>query len=232
MTVLEVLGAGAVKPAMATIAPAFAREAGIEIKASFGPAPELRARTKDGTGAFGVVIGPKALIAALSEEGKLVAASRRALGGVKAAIALHRDAMVPDLSTPDAVRAAVLRASAIVYNTASSGQFIDEMITRLGIMDEVAARIRRYPDAEQAMRFLGSDEGRSAIGFGQSSALRGYEQTLGMRQVAALPDAIGNVTTYEAALATAAPDGAAARAFLDFLAGPEGRRHLAATGVE
>jgi ABC-type molybdate transport system substrate-binding protein len=53
-----------------------------------------------------------------------------------------------------------------------------------------------------------------------------------VRQVAALPDAIGNVTRYEAALAATAPDAAAAQAFIVFLAGPEGRRHLAATGVE
>ncbi|MFM2128472.1 MAG: hypothetical protein RL477_18 [Pseudomonadota bacterium] len=232
MATLEVLSAGAVKPAMGTIGPAFEKASGSQVKATFGPAPELRERTRDGTGAFGVIIGPKSLIAALAREGKVVAASRRALGGVKAAIALHRDAAVPDLSTPEAVRAAIRKASAIVYNTASSGQFIDEMIRGLGIMDEVSARIHRYANAEEAMAFLGSDQGRAAIGFGQSSALRGYEKALGVRQVAALPEAIGNVTAYEAALAAAAPDAATARAFLDYLAGPEGLRQLAATGVE
>jgi len=232
MAGLEVLSAGAVKPAMGTIVPAFEAATRAKILVSFGPAPELKARTADGTGAFGVIIGPKSLIAALANEGKVTAASRRALGGVKAAIALHRDAPVPDLSTPDAVREAVRKASAIVFNTASSGQYIEEMIKRLGIMDEVGARIQRFPTAEDAMRFLGSDAGRSAIGFGQSSAIRGYEKTLGVRQVAALPDAIGNVTSYEAALAATAPDAAVAQAFLDYLAGAEGLRQLAATGVE
>jgi molybdate transport system substrate-binding protein len=172
------------------------------------------------------------LIAALAGEGKLVAGSRRPLGGVKAAVALHRDARVPDLSTPEAVRAAVRAASAIVYNTASSGQYIDAMIKGLGIAEEVEPRVRRFPNAEDAMRFLGSDAGRAAIGFGQSSAIRGYEKPLGVRQAAALPDAIGNVTRYEAALAATAPDAAVGAAFIAFLAGPQGRRHLAATGVE
>ncbi|MGE0653953.1 MAG: substrate-binding domain-containing protein [Alphaproteobacteria bacterium] len=232
MATLQVLSAGAVKPALATIAPAFEAAEGIAIDATFGPAPELRERTKRGTGDFGVVIGPESLIVALAGEGKLVDESRRPLGGVKAAVALHRDARVPDLSTPDAVAAAVRAASAIVYNTASSGQYIDAMIKGLGIAEEVEPRVRRFPNAEDAMRFLGSDAGRDAIGFGQSSAIRGYEKPLGVRQVAALPDAIGNVTRYEAALATTAPDAAAAAAFIDFLVGPEGRRHLAATGVE
>lgn len=232
MTTLHVLSAGAVKPAMKTIGPAFETVSGTSVAAQFGPAPELRERTRDGTGDFGVVIAPEKLIATLIDEGRLVADSRRDLGGVKAAIALHRDAKVPDLSTADAVRAAIRAASAIVYNTASSGQFIDEMIARLGIMDEVTARIHRYPDAEAAMRFLGSDDGRTAIGFGQSSALRGYEQALGVRQVAALPDAIGNVTAYATALCATAPDAKAARAFIDFLAGAEGLSHLAATGME
>lgn len=232
MTTLEVLSAGAVKPAMGTIAPAFEMATGTRISATFGPAPELRERTRAGTGAFGVIIGPQSLIAALAAEGRVVAASRRTLGGVKAAIALHKDARVPDLSTPEALREAVRKASFIVYNTASSGQFIDEMIKGLGIMDEVSARIHRYANAEEAMRFLGSDDGRAAIGFGQSSALRGYEKAMGVRQVAALPEAIGNVTSYDAALAATAPDMAAAKAFLDYLAGPEGLRQLTATGVE
>jgi molybdate transport system substrate-binding protein len=232
MAGLEVLSAGAVKPAMGTIVPAFEGATKVRVSVSFGPAPELKARTADGTGSFGVIIGPKSLIAALAGEGKVKAASRRALGGVKAAIALHRDAPVPDLSTPDAVREAVRKASAIVFNTASSGQYIEEMIKRLGIMDEVGARIQRFPTAEDAMQFLGSDAGRAAIGFGQSSAIRGYEKPLGVRQVAALPDAIGNVTSYEAALAAAAPDAAIAQAFLDYLSGEEGLRQLAATGVE
>jgi molybdate transport system substrate-binding protein len=232
LATLQVLSAGAVKPALATIGPAFEAAEGIAIAATFGPAPELRERTKGGTGAFGVVIGPQSLIAALIDEGKLVPDSRRALGGVKAAIALHRDACVPDLSTPDVVRAAVRAASAIVYNTASSGQYIDNMIKGLGIAEEVEPRVHRFPTAEDAMRFLGSDAGRDAIGFGQSSAIRGYEKTLGVRQAAALPDAIGNVTRYEAARTATAPDAAAAQAFVVFLAGPDGRRHLAATGVE
>ncbi len=232
MTTLNVLSAGAVKPALSTLGPAFGRNKGIEVTLAFGPAPEVRARVKDGTGDIGVLIGPKKLIADLTAEGKAAAEGRAVLGGVKAAIAVHRDAPAPDISNADAVRKAVRAASAIVYNTASSGQFIDQMIAGLGVMDEVAARIQRFANAEEAMRFLGSDAGRDAIGFGQSSAIRGYEKPLGVRQVGALPDDIGNVTEYQAAPAARAPEGALARDFIAYLVSPEGLAALRATGVE
>jgi len=232
MADLEILSAGAVKPAMQVLVPAFEAARGVSVEASFGPAPELKARTRDGTGSIGLLAGPKALIGELAAAGKLDAASRRALGGVKAAIALHRDAPVPDLSTPDAVRAAVLAAAAIVYNTASSGQYIDQMIRGLGIADTVEPRVQRLPTAEDAMRFLGSDAGRTAIGFGQSSAICGYEQAFAVRLAAPLPDAIGNVTEYEVAVATAAPRPELAEAFIAFLTGPEGVAALRAIGVQ
>ncbi len=232
MADLEILSAGAVKPAMVVLVPAFEAAQGVSVAVEFGPAPELKARTKDGTGTIGVMTGPKKLIGELSAAGRLDAASRRALGGVKAAIALHRDAPAPDLSTPDAVRAAVLAADAIVYNTASSGQYIDEMIRGLGIADAVEARVRRLPTAEDAMRFLGTDAGRTAIGFGQSSAICGYEQAFAIRLAAPLPDAIGNVTEYEVGVATTAPRPDLAQAFVAFLTGPEGLAALKAIGVQ
>lgn len=232
MAELEILSAGAVKPAMVELVPAFETARGISIAIDFAPAPELKARTAGGTGAVGVLAGPKKLVRELAAAGKLDAASRRALGGVKAAIALNRDAKAPDLSTPDAVRAAVLAADRIVYNTASSGQYIDEMIRGLGIADAVEEKVERFPTAEEAMRFLGSDAGRAAIGFGQSSAIRGYEKMFAVRLAAALPDAIGNVTEYEAAVATAAPQPELAEAFIAFLTGEVGRKALNAIGVE
>ncbi|MFT5538495.1 MAG: molybdate transport system substrate-binding protein [Alphaproteobacteria bacterium] len=231
MPTLEVLSAGAVKPAMALLTPVFEQARRAKVAITFGPAPELREITKDGTGLLGLVAGPKQLVVDLVTEGKLDGASRQSLGGVKAAIALHKDAPVPDLSTPDAVRDAIQAADRIVFNTASSGQYIADMIDRLGIGVEVADRIQRYPNAEEAMVFLASDAGRKAIGFGQSSALRGYE-SLGVRQVAALPEAIGNVTEYEAALCKAAPDAVLARDFLDFIISVESRAVFLSTGVE
>ncbi len=232
MTTLKVLSAGAMKPALSALAPAFGAARGVEVALSFGPAPEVSAKARDASHDFSVVIGPDAVIGALVAEGRVHGEDRVGLGGVKAAVAVHRDAPAPDLATPDAVREAVRAASAIVYNTASSGQYIDAMIRGLGIAEEVEPRVRRYPDAAEAMRFLGSPEGRTAIGFGQSSAIRGYESQFAIRLAGALPDAIGNVTAYVGTVATTAPQPELARAFLTHLASGEGRAALAATGVQ
>lgn len=231
MTVLNVISAGAMKPALDTLGPAFGAANGCEVSFAFGPAPEVKRRIAE-EGGFDVVIGPSRLLDALEEEGVIEGSSRVALGGVKAAIAVHKDADAPDISTPDAVSAAIRAASAVVYNSGSSGQFIDGMIKGLGIADEVEPRVQRLADGEAVMNFLASDDGRTAIAFGQSSAIRGYEKALPVRLLGALPDSIGNVTAYEGSVAAATANADIARAFLAGLLSDDGRNTLVACGIE
>lgn len=231
MDTVNVISAGAMKPALVDLAPAFGGAQGCQVTLVFGPAPEVNRRvTQDG--GFDVVIGPSRLLDALAEEGLIEEASRVALGGVKAAIALHRDAPGPDISSAGAVRDAIEVAGAVVYNSGSSGQFIDSMIKDLGIADEVEPKVKRLADGEAVMNFLASEEGKTAIAFGQSSAIRGYEKSLPVRLAGALPDAIGNVTAYEGAVAATSANADLARAFLGYLIDSDGRRTLLACGIQ
>lgn len=239
-----VLCAGAARPAIQQIAARFESgsipHAGASsprsvparrLELCFGPAPRLKAMMEENPPALGVVIGPSSLIGAACSEETLVAESRIALGTVQAGVALPRAAEAIDLSTPEALCRALGRADPIVFNTASSGRAIEAMLTRLDLDPEILGRIRRFETAEEAMALLGDPEGARGIGFGQASAIRGFER-LGVRLAGPLPGALAIRTDYEAARARTAPDPGMAGDFLDFLQTAGSRAIFHETGLE
>lgn len=231
MSTIKVLSAGAVRRALAELSEAYRGPGGEAVEVAFHTAPQIRELLAEGTGDLDVIVGPVSLLDHLEERGLIDAVTRVELGGVKAAIALPTDAPAIDIASSDAVREAVRRASEVIFNTASSGQYVEKMLVTLGVADEVAGKVKRFPDAEAAMAYLGKSAPPGAIGFGQSSAIRVYEP-LGVRQLGVLPAGIGNVTTYHAAVATGAPNRDAAKAFLTYLVSDGSLARFRETGVE
>lgn len=231
MSTIKVLSAGAVRRALADLAGAYRGPGDDTVDVTFHTAPQIRELLADGTGDLDAIVGPVPLLDHLAERGLVDGATRVELGGVKAAIALAKDAPDIDIATADAVREAVRGATEVVFNTASSGQYVEQMLVTLGVADEVADKVKRFPDAEAAMAHLGKSAPPGAIGFGQSSAIRVYEP-LGVRQLGILPAGIGNVTTYHAAVATGAPNRDAAKAFLTYLVSDDSLARFRETGVE
>ncbi|MGY9004658.1 MAG: substrate-binding domain-containing protein [Alphaproteobacteria bacterium] len=234
MAAIQVLSAGAVRVGLTDLAAEFGNKNNCEVDVTFSTGPEIRERlTADGAGNddLDLVVAPKALMDDLVAAGCVDASTRFTLGGVKAAVAVKTGAPMPDISSADSLRAAILAAEVIVYNKASSGQYIDQMIAGLGIADDVEAKIQRFPDACIAMTFLGKMESDGGLGFGQSSAIRGYAP-LGVTQVGPLPDAVGNVTTYDAAVAVATANRETTDGLLGYLTSEYGLAAFTATGVE
>ena len=123
---LKILSAGALEPAMAALADGFRRQSGNAVRVEFATAAEIRER---GGAALTVelVAAPEPSIAELAQAGRIAGHAgrawprrlgRRGTGGRR-----------PDrLSTAAALRRALLAATAVVYNRASSGQGIEALI--------------------------------------------------------------------------------------------------------
>ena len=227
---IRVLSAAAVRQGLASLAESFGAETGTEVNLTFTTGPNIRERLETGTDVADVIVAPDALIDALADKGRVLGEGAAKLGGVEAGVAIKSGAPVPDISTADAVRAALRKAEVVVFNKASSGEFIAEMIAGLGVADEIAARVRRFEDGAEAMRFLAAAEGDSALGFGQSTGLKIHEP-MGITVIGPLPADIGKVTTYVAAPAPEAADPAQARALIAFLTNEAGREWFRETGV-
>lgn len=227
---IRVLSAAAVRQGLASLVESFGAETGTEVNLTFTTGPNIRERLEAGTDVAEVIVAPEELIDALAGKGRVLGDGVAKLGGVEAGIAIKTGTPVPDISTAGALRAALLKADAVVFNKASSGDFIAQMIAGLGVAEEIAAHVQRFEDGAEAMRFLAAAEGDNALGFGQSTGLKIHEP-MGITVIGPLPADIGKVTTYVAATAPEAADPAEARALIAFLTNDAGRKVFRETGV-
>jgi molybdate transport system substrate-binding protein len=176
------------------------------------------------------VMAPPAAVDREIKEGRLVADSRVPVGRVGAGILVRTGAPLPDVSTVDALKKALLAADSVVYNTASSGIYLDKLFAKRGILDQIKPKATRYANGASVMEHVIKGKG-SEIGFGAITEIKLYEGK-GLKLVGPLPAEVQNYTTYEAALMTGAPSADAARAVLKYLATPAAKQIFVSRGVE
>ncbi len=228
---IRVLSAGAVKRGVGTLAEAFGRDTGAIVSVTFATAPVLKVKVEDGTAEADVVIAPVPAMKGFEEKGLVVAGTSAVIGSVKAAVVVRDGADAPDISTAETFKCAILDADSLVYNRASSGLYIEELMARLGIADAVAAKTTRLATGGDVMKHLAASELPNEIGFGQIPEIRVYADQ-GIMLVGPLPEEIGKTTTYAVGLSAGAVAPATARAFIDTMATPAAKETFRATGVE
>ena len=228
---IRVLSAGAVKRGVGTLAEAFGRATGATVAVTFATAPVLKRKVEDGTAEADVFIAPAPAMKAFEEKGLVVAGTSAVIGGVKAAVVVREGAPAPDISTAETLKKAILDADSLVYNRASSGLYIEELMARLGVAEEVAAKTTRVATGAEVMKHLAASEALNEIGFGQIPEIRVYADQ-GVTLVGPLPEEIGKTTTYAAGLSATARAPEPAQAFIDSMATPAAKETFRATGVE
>lgn len=227
---IRVLSAGAPKTGVLGCARAFEDTHGGKIAVTFATAPVIRERVGTGAAGADVVIAPLPAMAAFEDEGRIVAGSAAEIGRVEAGVVVRDGAPVPDIATVESLVEACLQADSLVFNQASSGQRIAEMVARLGIAEEVAHKTTRVPTGRAVMERLAQGETEREIGFTQLTEIRVHADK-GVKLVGPLPKGVEIVTAYAAGLMRGAASAEAARAFIAFMIGPAGRRILAEAGV-
>jgi molybdate transport system substrate-binding protein len=224
---LKVLSAGAVAPGLKAAAEAFRRASGTEVKIQFNTVPQIAKKLGDGETAD-ILIAPPTLLDA--EAGKVSAEGRIVLGRVGAGLFVRAGAPAPDIATTAALKQALLSADSVVYNKASSGQYIAKMIEQLGIAEKIKAKTTRYDDADAVVDHVANGKDNE-IGFSPIPEIKQSEQK-GVTLVGPLPADVQNYTTYGAAALTGATAKDAAQAFLAYLATAEAKRTFAGAGIE
>ncbi|NOT44349.1 MAG: substrate-binding domain-containing protein [Acidobacteria bacterium] len=226
---VHVMSAGAVEPGLVRAAAAFESATGHRVIIRFGTGPQLSARLQANEDAD-VLIAPAGVMTTAAGLGRIDQATRAAVGRVGVGIVLRASADPVDVDTPEALRAALLEAATVVFNRASTGQYIERLIERLGVAAEVQGKAVRTDTGEAVMERIASGAGRE-IGFGAITEIR-MLASMGIRLAGPLPAAVQNFTTYDVAALTASRAPAAGAALIAYLRGDEGQRELQAGGVE
>ena len=225
---ITVLSGGAVEPGLRPVVAAFEAATRHTVKVTFNAAPQIEHRIEAGE-AWDVVIAPVARLDRYAHAGK-VGSERAGVGRVGLGVAIRPDAPMPRIGDADAVRQAILEADSVVYNRASTGLLVEEMLRRMGLDAAVEPKAQRPRDGAAVMEHLLHGHGRE-IGFGALTEILLFKER-GLRFVGPLPPGLQAYTAYAAGLPAAGSRSDAARALLALLATPESRRAFAAAGIE
>jgi molybdate transport system substrate-binding protein len=140
---INVLSGQAVEPGLVVAVDTFRKQTGTNVKITFATAPEIRRRVEAGE-TTDVVIAPPAVLDDLAKSGKVDGTARVPVGRVGVGVVIRDGAPKPDVSTTDALKRAVLDADSVIYNRASSGLFVEGLLQRLGLAEQIQAKTKRY----------------------------------------------------------------------------------------
>jgi len=228
---LHVLSAGAAQGVVEALAVRLREERGAGVHGTFGAVGAMRAKLDSGA-PCDLVILTAAQIAELEGLGRIACGEHAPLGRVRTGVAVRDGEAVPDVATPQALRAALVAARDLYIpdpRLATAGVHIAGVLERLGIAEALAPRLRAYPNGSTAMRELARSTGGGQLGCTQVTEIR---YTRGVTLAGVLPPPYELATVYTAAVCAAAREPALARDFLSLLAAPESQALRAARGFE
>ncbi len=231
MNKLVVFSGGAAAGLVDALRGRLKNENGCEIEGEFGAVGIMKDKLLAGV-PCDVLILTQLLIDQLTAAGQLVAGSARALGIVKTGVAVRVTELSPDVSSPDALKAALRAASGIYFPDpikATAGIHFFKVLQQLGIDREVASRLRPFPNGATAMREMAACNETGLIGCTQVTEIL---YTPNVRLVANLPTEFELATVYTAAVCTQAAHPQAAAALVALLSGAESAERRSAAGFE
>ena len=174
-----------------------------------------------------VVIMVGSALDGLLKDGLAAPGSRVDLALSPIGMAVRAGAPVPDISTPDKLRAVLLAAKSVAYSDSASGVYVQaELFRKLGIeaqMQGKAHMIPATPVGEIVAR------GEAEIGFQQEAELLPIP---GITFVGLLPQAVQKITVFAAGLSAHAAEPAAGRALINYLASPAAKPTLVKQGLQ
>jgi molybdate transport system substrate-binding protein len=227
---IRILSADAPKGGLRIAAERFSSESGIPHEIELATGPVIKARIAKGETGTDLVIIPAAWLSDLAAEGHVVAGTVAPIGKITVGVTIRTGAHEPDLSSVDSFVAAIRDADQVIYNTASSGTYVADMLARLGLEDDIRHKAVVLPTGVAVMEALAADETGRAIGFGHVTEIRRHADK-GTRLVGPLPGEIGRETVYGVALNSGASQPDAARRLADYLVSPEGKAIFLDSGV-
>lgn len=230
MTTIRIMSAGGVKQGLRNCVEKFCGENGLAHGIQILPGPEIQALAASDSSDADLIAIPRPGFDDLIAAGKVKPEDVALLGFVTVGVTVRNGAREPDLGSVESFVDAVLAAERIIYNTASSGQYVAKTFEMLGLGEKIRDKIVVLPTGTAAMEAVAADISGNAIGFGHATEIRLHD-SLGTHFVGPLPDAIGRQTSYAIGVLARSSRPAEARKMAAFMVSPAGRRIFLDTGV-
>jgi len=133
----------------------------------------------------------------------------------------------PAISSGDAVKQTLLAAKSIAYSSGPSGIYLASLVQRMGIADQIKARMKQIPPGEAVGDLVA--RGEAEIGLHQMSELLPVK---GIDIVGPLPPDVQQITVFSAGLHVGAANADAAQALVRFITAPAAAAAIKKHGME
>ena len=231
MSSLHVLCAGAARGLVTELGGRFRADTGFDIDATFGAVGTMKEKLLSGAPCDLIVL-TEALIDGLERDGLVDGASRAPLGRVHTGIAVRAGEPLPDISDADALRATLMRATAIYLpdsRRATAGIHFLKVLQELQLDQSLRPLLREHPNGAQAMQALAQSGPKGSVGCTQVTEIN---YTEGVVLAGPLPPRFDLVTVYTTAICTRAREPAAARLLAALISGTDSAELRARGGFE
>jgi molybdate transport system substrate-binding protein len=226
---LKLLTTGAFKQVVLALVPKFEKQTGHTVVLANDTAGGVKARVEKGE-EVDVAVATPAILKELAAAGKIQAGSETKLAQVGIGVMVKEGAAKPDIGSVEAFKQALLNAKSVAYidpkSGGSSGVYVDKLIERLGIADQVRPKAKLKQGGYVADLIV---DGSAELGIHQISEI---VPAKGVVLVGPLPKEIQNTTTYAAAVTASSAHKDAAAALLKALSGPAAAAVLKAKGMD
>lgn len=230
MAEIKVMSAGAVKSMVAALGAEFERETGNKLDLNFGTAGSLLDRVKNGETADLVVLSESG-IAELAKLGLVERETCTDLGRTVTGVIVRDGAPMPDISTPEAFKQALLKARSVAYTDpkagGSGGIMFSALLQKLGIADEINKKAVLGKGGYDVTTSI--VEGRAEIG---TTFISEVLPIKGAKVVGPLPGELHIANTYTGAIHAHAPGRTHALEVLRKLTDPATGPRWIAAGLE
>ncbi len=224
---LRVLASNGVQGALNEIIPQCERAIGHPLAVEFGTTASLKPKIESGE-AFDFTILTSDAIDALIKEGKVAADSRSNAARVGIGIGIRAGAAKPDVSTPEALKKALLNAKSITYAAAGASRPpTDKMLASMGIADALKTKTLLLPGAEETSAAVRDGKAEILI-----TLISEIVSAKGLELAGPLPKEFQTYVSFAAGASPNAKNGEAAKAAVKFLTGPKAAAAYKAKGME
>jgi len=228
MSPITSIAGGAPKPVFDRLKPVYERESGHTLNALYDSMSGIAARVAAHE-ALDVLLMPVATIEDYVKQG-IVQGACTPLANIGLAVGVTAGGPIPDVSTPQALRAALLAAKGIVHappTATPSGAQSDKVIEALGLRAELAGRVSHKVGLAGGLAAIASGEATLGI-FPKSEIV----SVPGIALAGPLPPSLQLTITYGAGVTAWSKVAAEAAEFVQFLVSPESRKVWNACGFD
>jgi molybdate transport system substrate-binding protein len=225
---LKVMSTVALTPALDELKPGFENN-GNHLTIVYSTIAELKKRIQGGETAD-VIMLSRPVLDEFAAQGKIVPSSVVNVGASYVAVGVRAGAPLPDISTPEKLKAALLATKSISYadpaKGGASGVHMAKVIDLLGITDQMKPKTVLVPNAQAGELVV---KGEVEMGVAQASEIAAVP---GTQVVGPLPGDLNSRIVFAVGIGSTCQNPAVAKALIELLSSPAAAAVMKSKGMD